>query len=188
MKSKIALLAATLAVFTFTSKAQTNVPDGYSAGSVTLANGTIQKGFIKEKMKKDASVNFIDEATKAKTVYTGSQLNAFTITNDNFICIGGDFFKVISTGKISFLQKQSDVAGKLVYNGTEPILLTGTTGSIGSYYSYINNSLNIINKKTVTDFINKELVGNTLAIEKAKAINGDIAKLQEAVEIYNNAK
>jgi hypothetical protein len=188
MKSKIVLLAASLTVFTFIAKAQSNVPEGYNTGSVTLANGNTYKGFIKEKIKKDASVSFIDEATKTKTAYTGSQLNATTIANDNFICINGDFFKIITAGKISFLQKQSDVAGKIIYNGADPIVLTGSTGSIGSYYSYINNSLNIINKKTVNDFITKELVGNSLAIEKAKAINGDIAKLQEAVEIYNNTK
>ncbi|WP_462219747.1 hypothetical protein, partial [Ferruginibacter sp.] len=67
----------------------------------------------------------------------------------------------------------------------EPIFSSGTEGKIGDYFIYTDKKLKLLTKKTVASFIDTDLIGCAAAIEKAKAANGDIAKMQEAVEIYN---
>jgi hypothetical protein len=164
--------------------AQTEVPAGFSKGSITLANGTVVSGFVKDNIKKSAAVVFIDNS--GKKTYEGSQIIGLSIEAGNYTCINGDFFKTISTGKLWFLQKASDASGKASFNGTEPVFNNGTEGKIGDYFAYADKKLQLLNKKTVEAFINTDLAGCTAAIEKAKTINGDIAKLQEAVDIYNS--
>jgi hypothetical protein len=183
MKLTTFFYSAVLA-FSFTGVlAQTEVPAGFSKGSIILANGTIVSGFVKDNIKKSAAVVFIDNT--GKKTYEGSQINGLSIESSNFICINGDFFKTICTGKLCFLQKASDASGKASYNGTEPIFNNGTEGKIGDYFAYADKKLKLLNKKSVETFINTDLAGCTAAIEKAKTINGDMAKLQEAVDIYN---
>lgn len=183
MKLTTIFYSAVLAFSVTGIQAQTEVPAGFTKGSITLANGSIISGFVKDNIKKSATVVFLDNT--GKKTYEGSQINGLTIEAGNFICINGDFFKTISTGKLCFLQKASDASGKASYNGTEPIFNNGTEGKIGDYFAYAEKKLKLLNKKTVEAFINTDLAGCTAAIEKAKNINGDMAKLQEAVDIYN---
>lgn len=186
MKLKTTFLAAILGLSAAIVNAQTNAPEGYTKASITLANGSVQSGYIKDNIKKSASVIFTDESGNKKT-YEGSDINALKIDAANFICVKGDFFKAICTGKICFLQKASNAANKASYNGAEPVFSSGTEGKIGDYFIYTSNNLKLINKKTVAAFITDDLAGCSSAIEKAKTINGDIAALADAVTIYNNA-
>ncbi len=160
-------------------------PAGFVKGTVTLSNGTVTTGYIKESIKKNAAISFAD-ADGSKTAYSGSQINAATVDTVNYMCIKGDFFKTICTGKICFLQKASNAAGKASYNGTEAVFTSGTEGKIGDYFVYSNNQLTHLTKKTVNKFIAEQLVSNNAAVEKAKTVNGDMALLADAVNIYNN--
>jgi hypothetical protein len=176
-----------VAAFTITViNAQTNAMEGYTKASITLANGSIQDGYIKDNIKKSASVVFTDESGGNKKTYEGSDINALKTDAANFICINGDFFKTICTGKICFVQKASNASGKASYNGTEAVFNNGTEGKIGDYFIFADKKLKLLNKKSVESFINTDLTGCAEAIEKAKIINGDMAKLQQVVEIYNN--
>jgi hypothetical protein len=183
MKLKLTLLAMAFSIAAV--KAQ-SIPEGYTKATVTLANGTEQTGYIKDNIKKSASITFIDESGNNKKVYEGSEINGVKTDAASFTCINGDFFKTICTGKLCFVQKSSNAAGKASYNGTEAVFNNGTEGNIGDYFIYADKKLKLLNKKTVAAFISNDLANCTAAIEKAKTINGDIAKLQEAVEIYNN--
>ena len=184
MKIKQLFFAAVL-LFSFTAvKAQTEVPAGFSKGTITLADGKIVSGYVKDNIKKSASVVYVDNAGAKKT-YSGSQVNGVTIDAASYICISGDFFKTLSAGKMNFLQKASNASGSVSYNGTEAIFNNGTDGKIGDYFVYVDNKLKLLNKKSLESFINTDLAVCAPAVEKAKAINGDIAKLQEAVDIYN---
>jgi hypothetical protein len=186
MKLKTTLLAVAAAVTINAANAQTSAPEGFTKASITLANGTVQSGYIKDNIKKSASVIFVDESGTNKKTYEGSDINGVKIDAANFICINGDFFKTICTGKLCFVQKASNAASKASYNGNEAVFNSGTEGKIGDYFIYANNKLTLLNKKSVEAFITNDLSGCTAAIEKAKAANGDIAKLQEAVTIYNS--
>ncbi len=185
MKLKITFILLLLNLFITIVNAQNTAPEGYASATITLANGEAITGFIKDNIKKSASVTFIDVLGNNKKVYEGIEINGVKKDAENFICISGDFFKTLSTGKINFLQKSSNASGKVSYNGAEPIFSSGTEGKIGDYFVYTGKKLKLLNKKTVDSFINTDLTGCVQAIEKAKAINGDIAKLQDAVEIYN---
>jgi lipocalin len=186
MKSNIVFF--TLAIFANLgiANAQTKIPDGYKKTSVQLFNGTSLNGYSKDNIKKSASVVFIENETAKKITYDGSQINSIKIDNDNFLCVGGDFFKIISEGKLTFVQKQSNAADKVSYNGSEAVFNSGTEGKMGDYFIYSNNKLKLINKKSVASFIEIDLAGNVAAIEKAKTIDGDLSKLKEAINIYNN--
>ena len=186
MKLKTTFLVVAAAFTICSTNAQTNAPEGYTRASITLANGTVQSGYIKDNIKKSAAIIFVDETGGNKKTYEGGDINGLTIDAVNFICINGDFFKTICTGKLCFVQKASNAAGKASYNGNEAVFNNGTEGKIGDYFIYADKKLKLLNKKSVETFISTDLTGCAAAIEKAKAINGDIAKLQEAVDIYNN--
>jgi hypothetical protein len=168
------------------ASAQTKIPDGYKKTSIQLFTGATLSGYSKDNIKKSASVLFIENETTKKITYDGSQINTIKMEDENFLCVGGDFFKIISSGKLTFVQKQSNAADKVSYNGTEAIFNSGTEGKIGDYFIYTNNKLKLINKKSVASFIETDLAGNTAAIEKAKTIDGDLSKLKDAINIYNN--
>src|SRR5258706_13321541 len=136
MKLKTTVLALASLLFFATADAQTKAPEGYTKASITLANGTTQAGYIKDNIKKSASVTFIDENGSNKKVYEGSDINAVTVDAVNYTCINGDFFKAICTGKLCFLQKASNASGKASYNGTEAVFNNGTEGKIGDYFIY----------------------------------------------------
>jgi hypothetical protein len=165
---------------------QAQVPEGFSQGSVTLADGSILTGYLKDNIKKGAAVTFINNKGGEKKLFNSTEINAASVDGANYISLKGDFFKVICNGKMNFLQKASNAAGKTIYNGSEPIVLSGTEGKIGDYFSYTGNQLTLINKKSVDTFIAEQLATCTAAVEKAKSIKGDIGALAEAVTIYNN--
>ena len=169
-----------------TATAQAEIPAGYTKGSITLADASVLTGFIKDNLKKAAAVSFIDNAGKKRT-YQGIEINGASIDGTNYICLKGDFFKAITVGKLNFLQKASDASNSASFNGSEASF-NGTEGKIGDYFVYNNKELKLLNKRTIASFIDTDLNGCTAAIEKAKSANGDIAKLQEAVEIYNRSK
>ncbi len=185
MKIKSIFVVIALSFGALAVKAQTEIPTGYTKATIILANGTTASGYIKDNIKKSASIVYLDNTGANKKTYDGSELNSLNTATENFICIKGDFFKTICTGKIYFLQKASNAANKISYNGTEAIINSGTEGKIGDYFVYSGNTLKLINKKTVNAFITTDLSGCAEAIEKASTINGNIAKLQEAVEVYN---
>ena len=186
MKIKALFSAAVLSLSLFEVQAQSEIPTGYVKGSITLADNSVVQGYVKDNLKRSAAVSFIDNAGK-KTNYNGIDINGVTIDAVNFICIKGDFFKTISVGKLNLLQKASDASNKASFNGTEVAFSSGTEGKVGDYFVYRNTELKLLNKKSLESFITNDLSGCTAAIEKAKSANGDIAKLKEAVEIYNNA-
>jgi hypothetical protein len=184
---QVKILSSLILIFaTAVSVAQTNIPNGFSKASIVLYNGSNLAGYVKENIKKSASIVFFNEANNKKTTYDGSEINTIKINDDNFVCISGDFFKIISSGKINFVQKQSNAADKASYNGSEAVFNSGTEGKIGDYFIYTNNKLKLINKKSISSLIETDLAGNTAAIEKARAIDGDFLKLKEAINIYNN--
>jgi lipocalin len=186
MKSK--LLFFTLAIFANLgiASAQTKIPDGYKKTSIQLFNGAPLNGYSKDNIKKSASVVFLENGTTKKITYDGSQINTIKIEDENFLCIGGDFFKIIVEGKLTFVQKKSNAENKVSYNGSEAVFNSGTEGKIGDYFVYTKNKLKLINKNSIGQFIETDLVGNTAAMEKAKTISGDIFNLKEAINMYNN--
>jgi len=66
MKLKTALLVLALSLSVAAINAQTNAPEGYTKATITLANGTLQSGFIKDNIKKSASIIFTDETGSNK--------------------------------------------------------------------------------------------------------------------------
>jgi hypothetical protein len=187
MTLKTAFYSLLFVITATTTNAQSEMPAGFAKGSIILPNNTVLTGYIKDNIRKSAAVVFVDKEGNKKT-YEGNAINGLTIDAENFICIGGDFFKTICVGKLNFLQKASNAGGKTAYNGSEAILASGTEGKPGDYFSYASNNLKLLNKKTIESFISNELNGCVAAVEKAKAVNGDIARLKEAVDIYNSSK
>ena len=170
------------------SQAQTTMPQDYSKGTVLLANGSSLSGYIKDNISKDAAVIFINDADNKKTEYDGNQLSSVQINNNKFICIGGDFFRVVSEGELLFLQKSSNASGKVSYNGLENMISSGTEGKPGDYFICNSNTkaLTKVSKKNIAEVSANSFAGCAAAIEKAKMVNGDIAMVKDAVDIFNS--
>ena len=188
MKIINALVFSIVSLVLSQANAQTEVPKGFKKGTIVLADGSSLPGFIKDNIRNNASVIFISEAGGKKKNYDGSDLNTAEIEGTKFICIKGDFFKVLSEGELNFLQKSSDASSKPTYNGNEAIFSSGTEGKLNDYFIYDSKDqkLKLISKKNVDEVIAASFAGNTAAIDKAKTANGDLSQLKVAVEIYNN--
>ncbi|MEO7312291.1 MAG: hypothetical protein ABIX01_17955 [Chitinophagaceae bacterium] len=52
-----------------------------------------------------------------------------TAPRNNIAYQDGDCFKSLCSGKLILVQKQSDVAGKVYYNSSEPFVSNGTQGN-----------------------------------------------------------
>lgn len=180
---------AILLTFTLMStQAQTGIPEGFNKGTIVMADGSSLTGYLKDNIHRDASVTFINETDKKKKEYDGISLTSVQFNNTKFVCIGGDFFKVISEGELFFLQKASNAEGKVFYNGLENVVSNGTEGKSGDYFicNNSNKALQKISKKNVEEVAANSFAGCIAAIEKAKAVNGDIAKVKDAVDIFNS--
>ena len=188
MKILKAVTALVLTLVFTAGYAQNEIPQGYTKASIVLANGTILSGHLKENIRRDAAISFIDEANSKKKEYDGSDLVSVQFNEGKYLCIKGDFFKVVTEGELSFLQKSSDASGKSVYNGQEAVFINGTEGKPGDYFIYgaEKNELKKISKKNITELTAGLFSGCAAAIEKASTVNGDIALVKDAVEIFNN--
>ena len=167
---------------------QTNAqeaPKGFTKGKVTLADNTVVTGFIKDNIRKDASVTLLVNGKEKK--YQGADIASAEIDATTYNCIKGDFFKVVCNGELTFLQKLSDASGKPTTIGNEVYFISGTQGKPGDYFIYENKSqqLKLVSKKNLNDVVTNSFGGYTPAIEKAKAAQTDIAQLKDAVETYN---
>ena len=186
MKTKITIAVLALSILSLVATAQ-EAPKGFTKGNIVLTDGSTVSGFIKEKIRSNASLTLLDAGNKKKN-YDGSALQSASIGEDKFLCIKGDFFKVIEDGSIKFLQKSSDASSKPVYNGNQAVFMNGTAGNPGDYFLYISSSreLKHLSRKTVSTVVAESFGKCEQALAKAKAINDDISKLNEAVQEFNH--
>jgi hypothetical protein len=170
------------------ANAQTEIPKGFKKGTIILADNSSVSGYVKDNIRSNASVTLVGETGGNKKVYNGSELYSAEIEGTKYLCINGDFFKVISEGELNFLQKSSDASGKVSYNGNDAVFSNGTEGKPNDYFIYNakNKELKLVSKKNLDEVVAKTFAGNTAAIDKAKTANGDVAQLKAAVDIYNN--
>lgn len=188
MKNLKIILVVVLSFYFAVTQAQSEAPKGFKKGTLTLADNSTVSGNIKSNIRSSASVVFVSEEGGKKKNYDGAELISAEIDGTKFICIKGDFFRVISNGGLSFLQKASDASDKPTYNGSEAVFSSGTEGKPDDYFIYDsrNKELKKISKKNFDEVTAAAFAGNAAAIDKAKAINGDIAQLKDAVDIYNS--
>lgn len=164
---------------------QTDAPKGFENGMIVLADGSSLSGPVKDKIHSNASVVLITDNKKKN--YDGSDLLAAEIGGQKFICLKGDFFKIISDGDLKFIQKASDASRKPMYNGNEAVFANGTEGQPGDYfvYSQADKKLKLVNKKTAEAVGPDVFAGCDEAILSAKSAGTDVSKWSEAVSIYN---
>ncbi len=184
MKILKLLSAAALSLLFLQTNAQ-DAPKGFTKGKVTLADNTVVTGFIKDNIRKNASVVLLVDGKEKK--YEGSDIAAAEIDATTYTCMKGDFFKVVCNGELTFLQKSSDASGKPTTIGNEVFFVSGTQGKPGDYFIYENKSqqLKLVSKKNLNDIVTNSFGGYAPAIEKAKAAQADVALLKDAVESYN---
>jgi hypothetical protein len=186
MKSTVFFIAIlTSTVFTGL-QAQTEIPKGFSKGSLTLPGNVVVNGYVKNNMGCDASVILLAE-TGIKKRYAGAELVSAMIDSNRFICIKGDFFRVLCDGELNFLQKLSDASAKAAYNGNELLFMNGTEGKLNDYFFYDKNQqqLQLLTKRNMAAVVNGTFNNCIAAIDKVKETGSDIARLGQAVEIYN---
>jgi hypothetical protein len=127
----------------------------FHPGLVLLPDSTILTGYIRDYIRADASVVYLDPRTGRKRTFTGAQIISVDIDTTRFLCLKGDFFRIVATSDLLFLQKASDASGKPAYNGTQPILINGTEGHVNDYFLYDPSvhRLQLVNNKTMNNVI-----------------------------------
>jgi hypothetical protein len=182
----ILFVAASLIFASLVATGQSETPKGFTKGSILLTDSTVVSGYIKEKIRGNASLTLLDDENKKK-IYDGSSLLSATIGDEKFCCIKGDFFRVIEDGAIKFMQKASDASYKPVYNGNQAVFINGTEGSPGDYFLYITSTrqLKHLNRKSVSTVVAESFGTCAQALVKAKVINEEISRLNEAVQVFN---
>ena len=166
MKNVKIILVVVLSIYFSVAQAQTEALKGFKKGTLILADNSSVTGNIKDQIRKNASVIFINEAGGKKKNYDGSDLISAEIGGTKFLCIKGDFFRIISHGGLSYLQKSSDASNKPSYNGNEAIFINGTEGKPGDYFIYNSNNqqLKWISKKNFNEVTAAIFAGNSAAI------------------------
>ncbi len=179
------IVVALTTLFATTVTAQT--PEGYTAGTITLSNGSTLNGYIKENFKKSACVSFTENTTAKKKKYEGWVLSGANINGREYICIKGDFFSVLTGGELYFLQKATNAEGKISYNGSDPTYINAIEGKAGSYYLYNSKTLaiSIVDKSSYDQVVASALGTYQPAVQKANETKEDVAALKTAVELYN---
>jgi hypothetical protein len=140
MKKIFLFLNIALLFSVIPSFAQTEIPKGFEKGIITLANGTTLSGFVKDQIRKSANISFFNPATGKKQLLDGNHLNAVEINDSKYLCLNGDFYKVLNNTDPFLLQKSSDATGKPIYNGSETFFSKGTEGKIDDQFQYSANT------------------------------------------------
>lgn len=188
MKQLKFISAIFLLMISFQAKSQDAVPKGFVKGSVTLADNTEVTGYIKDDIRKKASVVLTSADGNKKTVYDGDKLNSVKIEGVTYSCMKGDFFKLICDGDLCFLQKASDASSKPVYVGSEAMFINGTEGKPGDYFIFnkATQQLKLVTNKNIAEVSAQSFANCEAAISKAKEADSNVAMLKDAVVIYNN--
>ena len=151
-----------------------------------MADNSQRRGYLKNAMSKSGAVIFIGDNDEAKHEYNADELLSAQIDSTRFVCINGDFFKVISEGEICFLQKASDASAIPIHNGTEAIFIKKSEGRVNDYFFYDKEQrLTLVTKKNKDAIVAGVFASCTAAITKAGATGSDLAQLRAAVDVYN---
>ena len=169
MKILKLLSAAALSLLFLQTNAQ-EAPKGFTKGKVTLADNTVVTGFIKDNIRKDASVILLVNGKEKK--YNGADISGAEIDATTYSCMKGDFFKVVCNGELTFLQKASDASSKPTTVGNEVFFLSGTEGKPGDYFIYENKTqqLKLVSKKNLNDVVANSF-GNYAPDRKSTRLN-----------------
>lgn len=188
MKQLTSFTAILFLLISFSARGQDAVPKGFVKGSIVLTDNSEISGYIKDEIRNKASVVMIAGTAGKKASYDGDKLNTVTIDGTRYICMKGDFFKLLCDGEWCFLQKSSDASSKPVYVGTETLFLNGTEGKPGDFFIFNRNlqQLKLVNSKNVAAVSAESFTNCEAAISKSKEAVNDIAMLKDAVLIYNN--
>jgi hypothetical protein len=181
------LFFLTFLIFSLSAYSQNAAPKGYRKGNIVLQNGTILSGYVKDNAANDASFTFIADSTTKKIKYSSSEITSVDIEGTKFICFKHDFFKVLSSGELSVLQKASNISSKPQYNGTQVFFLSGTEGRLGDYFvcNTSKDQLLLINKKN-KDAILSLFTTDAASLEIAKQNAADSEVIKNAVALYNS--
>lgn len=190
MKQASFIIALVFAAWS--SFAQTEKPASLSAdfvqGSILTSSYEKLDGYIKESLKKDGNIVFVNAQGQKKT-YNVSNLQSFTVNGISYISYLNDFYKTIATGtKVALYQKTTDNNGKLISNGTESVVATTTDGKVGDYYlqSKKDNDLTLVTKKNFEESVSQVCADCSVLISDVKSKQIDYTQIVKVVEKYNN--
>jgi len=181
------IFSLVLAGFLYTSYAQSDLPRGFTQGKLVCADGTLLHGFVKDYIGSRSSVVFMRDAQSKKKEFHGHDLVSAELGEARYLCLHGDFFRIISEGELLLLQKSSDASATPIYNGNEAVFVNGTDGKKNDYFIYETKTkeLKLVNKKNIKEVSAAVFNGYTPAIDASAGTGADLAVLKKAVELYN---
>lgn len=163
---KSTMIAMIMIAMTTVANAQPSAnltPDGFAAGTITLANNTTINGSIKENIRKKGEIVLMTDGKKTK--YKASDIISTQLGGTTYTTSNATFYEILFSGKsITLLRKASEAAG-VQFNGSEAVVVTSEGDIDDLFIKKAPGGLQLLTKKNA-----KELLGDCAgAIEKLDA-------------------
>jgi hypothetical protein len=188
MKKILLVIVITILANAGYSQTPTEVPDGYKKGNILFFDSTSVSGLIKTNSLKSGKIIF-PTVEKRKKTYETSLIKEFAIESDKYIIYKNDIFmELVRNMKLSLYQKQSSSDGKIEYNGTQPIIIAGSDGSIGDYFLSTDTgaSMELLNKRNLADDIQKYCSNCPSLVAEIRAGKLSVADSRQIIQTCNN--
>lgn len=123
----------------FSSQSASNIPNGFSRGSVLTPDSVRHDGYIKDNIKYRSEIILLRNDGQ-KITYNAQQLLEARIDSNCYRAISDEWYKVIAQGNpeknkgMNLLRKASAGAGRIAYNGAEPVIIPTVQGSFNDYF------------------------------------------------------
>lgn len=187
MKKRIGLLVLGMSFLTVPA-VNAQAPAGFVTGYIIGPDQVKVDGYVKEKFKSKAVVEFIPTGGK-KTSYAASDLQEVGIETARYISFKDDFFKQVSAGnRVAVFQKVSDASGKVIYNGSQAVgVSAGTDGSIADYFIQKKGEVGLtwIGKKNLSQSLSAAFADCSSLAEQLKKDNLSYTAVPELAAQYN---
>lgn len=179
-------LSLVFVLTTLQSRAQTNPPEGFQTGTITIAGGTPLQGFVKDNIRSKAEVLFLSADGKKKK-YTASEVLAVTADSVKYIVQEGVFYKVVREGaRLHLLKKASSVSGKIEYNGSEPVAYTRGEGGYDDYFIQpAGGKPQLVRKKDFDRVLTAAVAGCPTVLEAIQKKELGFGELEQVIDKYN---
>jgi hypothetical protein len=168
MKKALFLPLALLLIFSTGLFAQsTPTAAGLTEATLTLANGTIVKGYGENLISSRRSIAFRSSADAKKKFFSAKQIQSAQLNQQYIQVIEGDFFQLHTRGDAwELCEKLSASPAIIEYNGAEPIMVSSTPGAVGDLFLYNSSNHQLISVKDpfAKNYLQEKLVASNSSL------------------------
>lgn len=101
-------------------------------GQVTLTDNSTLAGSVKDNIRKKGEITLMRDGKKTK--YKADDITGVQVAGITYITNNNTFYEVIWQGKTISLLRKASSSSAILYNGTEPVMVSGSEGDIDDHF------------------------------------------------------